>query len=86
MAGKIFSSMPNAEGITAVTAWMISCIFCVFCALMCYAYLLWRLRPSMLKVSFSSKKVIIDNRYWISNKGSVSSLSTIQKTGVINVR
>ena len=54
MAGNIFSNMPNAEGITAVTAWMISCIFCVFCALMCYAYLLWRLRPSMLKVSFSS--------------------------------
>ena len=46
----IFSNMPNAEGITAITAWMISCIFCVFCALMCYAYLLWRLRPSMLKV------------------------------------
>ena len=42
--------MPNAEGITAITAWMISCIFCVFCALMCYAYLLWRLRPSILKV------------------------------------
>ena len=57
--------MPNAEGITAVTAWMISCIFCVFCALMCYAYLLWRLRPSMLKVSldWEVKKVIIDCRY-----------------------
>ena len=48
--------MPNAEGITAITAWMISCIFCVFCALMCYAYLLWRLRPSIIKV-------LLNNRY-----------------------
>jgi hypothetical protein len=41
--------MPNAEGVTAITAWMISCIFFVFCGLMCYAHLLWRLRPSLLK-------------------------------------
>ena len=36
-----FSNMPNTDGITAIAAWMLSCVFFVFCALMSYAYLLW---------------------------------------------
>ena len=37
-----FSNMPSTDGITAIAAWMLSCVFFVFCALMCYAYLLWK--------------------------------------------
>ena len=36
-----FSNMPSTDGITAIAAWMLSCVFFVFCALMSYAYLLW---------------------------------------------
>ena len=43
------SHMPNADGVTAIAVWVIVCIFFVFGALLCYAYLLWRLKPSMLK-------------------------------------
>ncbi len=41
--------MPSADGVTAIASWMLSCVFFVFCALMSYAYLLWRLKPSLLK-------------------------------------
>lgn len=37
------------EGVTAIETWMIVCIHFVFGALCCYAYLLWRLKPSTLK-------------------------------------
>jgi hypothetical protein len=40
--------MPDADGVTALAAWLLICICFVFCALMCYAYLLWRLKPSIL--------------------------------------
>lgn len=47
--------MPNADGVTAIAAWMIVCIFFVFGALVCYAYLLWRLKPSLLKTRKARK-------------------------------
>ena len=36
----------NVEGMTAITAWMLVCIFFVFGALVGYAYLLWKKKKS----------------------------------------
>lgn len=41
--------MPNAENVTAIAVWMIMCINFVFGALVEYSYLLWVLKPSVLK-------------------------------------
>jgi hypothetical protein len=41
--------MPTSDGVNALASWMLICVFFVFCALMCYAYQLWRLKPSLLK-------------------------------------
>ncbi len=40
--------MPNAEGVTAMSAYIIVCILFVFGALCAYAFLLWRLKPTVL--------------------------------------
>ena len=40
---------PNVEGMTAIAAWMIVCIFFVFGALFGYAWLLWKKKKSCLK-------------------------------------
>ena len=45
-----FSNMPSTDGITAIAAWMLSCVFFVFCALMSYAYLLWDVFTIILTV------------------------------------
>lgn len=37
----ITANSPNVEGMTAIAAWMLVCIFFVFGALIGYAYLLW---------------------------------------------
>ena len=44
-----FRAMPDSDGVTAIAAWLIICTFFVFCALCVYAYLLWRLKPSILR-------------------------------------
>ena len=42
------SHMPNAEGVTAMSSYIIVCILFVFGALFAYAFLLWRLKPTVL--------------------------------------
>ena len=42
---------PNSEGTTAITAWMLTCLFFVFGDLGSYALLLWR-----KNITFSLKK------------------------------
>ncbi len=39
---------PNSEGVSAMSAYIIACIFFVFGALCAYAYLLWKLKPTVL--------------------------------------
>ena len=45
----ITTNSPNVEGMTAIAAWMLVCIFFVFGALVGYAYLLWTKKESILK-------------------------------------
>ncbi len=45
----VTSNSPNTEGMNAITAWMLVCIFFVFGALGGYAFLLWRKKKSCLK-------------------------------------
>ena len=45
----VTSNSPNVEGMTAIAAWMLVCIFFVFGALFGYAYLLWKKKKSCLK-------------------------------------
>ena len=45
----ITANSPNVEGMTAIAAWMLVCIFFVFGALVGYAYLLWKKKKSCLK-------------------------------------
>ncbi|XP_040576873.1 glutamate-gated chloride channel subunit beta [Lepeophtheirus salmonis] len=45
----VTTNSPNVEGMTAIAAWMIGCIFFVFGALGGYAYLLWKKKKSCLK-------------------------------------
>ena len=45
----VTSNSPNVEGMTAITAWMLVCIFFVFGALVGYIYLLWKKKKSCLK-------------------------------------
>ena len=45
----ITANSPNVEGMTAIAAWMLVCIFFVFGALVGYAYLLWKRKKSCLK-------------------------------------
>ena len=45
----VTSASPNTEGMNAITAWMLTCIFFVFGALGGYAFLLWRKKKSCLK-------------------------------------
>ena len=45
----VTSNSPNTEGMNAITAWMLTCIFFVFGALGGYAFLLWRKKKSCLK-------------------------------------
>ena len=45
----ITTNSPNVEGMTAIAAWMLVCIFFVFGALVGYAYLLWKKKKSILK-------------------------------------
>ena len=45
----VTSNSPNVEGMTAIAAWMLVCIFFVFGALIGYAYLLWKKKKSCLK-------------------------------------
>lgn len=48
-----FSNMPSTDGITAIAAWMLSCVFFVFCALMSYAYLLWDVFSIILSFNYN---------------------------------
>jgi hypothetical protein len=41
--------MPHASNVPAIAVWMLLCILFVFSALMCYAFLLWRLNPLLVK-------------------------------------
>jgi len=45
----VTTNSPNVEGMTAIAAWMLVCIFFVFFALVGYAYLLWKKKKSCLK-------------------------------------
>ena len=45
----VTTNSPNVEGMTAIGAWMLVCIFFVFGALIGYAYLLWKKKKSCLK-------------------------------------
>ena len=45
----ITANSPNVEGMTAIAAWMLVCIFFVFGALVGYAFLLWKKKKSCLK-------------------------------------
>ena len=51
----ITANSPNVEGMTAIAAWMLVCIFFVFGALVGYAYLLWKKKKSCLKRKKSRK-------------------------------
>ena len=51
----VTSNSPNVEGMTAIAAWMLVCIFFVFGALVGYAYLLWKKKKSCLKRKKSRK-------------------------------
>ena len=53
----ITTNSPNVEGMTAIAAWMIVCIFFVFGALFGYAWLLWKKKKSCLKRKKFSKKL-----------------------------
>ena len=44
----VTSNSPNVEGMTAIAAWMLSCILFVFGALLAYAFILWRKKKSFL--------------------------------------
>ena len=46
---NVTTASPNTEGMNAITAWMLTCIFFVFGALGGYAFLLWRKKKSCLK-------------------------------------
>ena len=52
----ITSNSPNVEGMTAIAAWMLVCIFFVFGALVGYAYLLWKKKKSCLKRKKTKKQ------------------------------
>ena len=45
----VTTQSPNAEGMNAITAWMLVCMLFVFGALVGYAFLLWRKKKSCLK-------------------------------------
>ncbi|TRY78448.1 hypothetical protein TCAL_14393 [Tigriopus californicus] len=45
----VTTNSPNVEGMTAIAAWMVVCIFFVFGALAGYAWLLWKKKKSCLK-------------------------------------
>ena len=45
----VTTNSPNVEGMTAIAAWMITCILFVFLALVAYAWLLWKKKKSCLK-------------------------------------
>lgn len=45
----VTTNSPNTEGMTAIAAWMLVCIFFVFGALSGYAFLLWKKKKSCLK-------------------------------------
>ena len=45
----VTTNSPNAEGMNAITAWMLVCILFVFGALIAYAFLLWRKKNSVWK-------------------------------------
>ena len=45
----VTSNSPNVEGMTAIAAWMLACIFFVFGALLAYAFILWRKKKSLLR-------------------------------------
>ena len=52
----VTSNSPNVEGMTAIAAWMLVCIFFVFGALVGYAYLLWKKKKSCLKRKKNKKQ------------------------------
>ena len=61
----ITTNSPNVEGMTAIAAWMLVCIFFVFGVLVGYAFLLWTKKKSVLKKKKSkmtSKDVLKDNQ------------------------
>ena len=45
----VTSNSPNVEGMTAIAAWMLACIFFVFGALLAYALILWRKKKSLAR-------------------------------------
>ncbi len=53
----ITTNSPNTEGMTAIAAWMLVCIFFVCGALFGYAWLLWKKKKSCLKRKRFSKKL-----------------------------
>ena len=52
----ITTNSPNVEGMTAIAAWMLVCIFFVFGALVGYAYLLWKKKKGSPKRKKSTNK------------------------------
>ena len=52
----VTTNSPNVEGMTAIAAWMLVCIFFVFGALVGYAYLLWKKKKSCLKRKKTKKQ------------------------------
>ena len=52
----VTTNSPNVEGMTAIAAWMLVCIFFVFGALVGYAYLLWTKKKSCFKRKKANKQ------------------------------
>ena len=59
----VTSNSPNVEGMTAIAAWMLVCIFFVFGALVGYAYLLWKKKKSCLKRKRTRKLSEDDSKF-----------------------
>ncbi|TRY77326.1 hypothetical protein TCAL_06961 [Tigriopus californicus] len=62
--GNITSTMPNTEGVTAISGWMIVCIFFVFGALCCYAFLLWKMKPTFYLKKHERTPEDIKSKHW----------------------
>eukprot|EP00094_Tigriopus_californicus_P007232 TCALIF_06961-PA protein Name:"Protein of unknown function" AED:0.16 eAED:0.16 QI:22/0.5/0.33/1/0.5/0.66/3/38/231 len=57
-------TMPNTEGVTAISGWMIVCIFFVFGALCCYAFLLWKMKPTFYLKKHERTPEDIKSKHW----------------------
>ena len=68
----VTTQSPNAEGMNAITAWMLVCMLFVFGALVGYAFLLWRKKKSCLKRHQVCISIISDGTPSLSRPGSYS--------------